>query len=72
MIRISEALASHRGLGRAVLAAYGDAVVPQITEAIGRAMVQFEATPEFNRIGATLTMVNSRECDLTSTWPAAI
>ena len=28
--------ASRRGLGRAVLAAYGDAVVPQITEAIGR------------------------------------
>jgi deoxyribodipyrimidine photolyase-like uncharacterized protein len=53
-------------------AAYGDAVVPQITEAIGRAMVQFEAAPEFNRIGATLTMVNSRECDLTSTWPAVI
>jgi DNA (cytosine-5)-methyltransferase 1 len=33
---VSEALASRRGIGRACLAAYGDAVVPQITEAIGR------------------------------------
>jgi DNA (cytosine-5)-methyltransferase 1 len=35
---ISEALASRRGIGRACLAAYGDAVLPQITEAIGRAI----------------------------------
>jgi len=35
---ISEALAFRRGIGRACLAAYGDAVLPQITETIGRAI----------------------------------
>ena len=40
---VSEALASRRGLGRACLAAYGDAVVPEITEAIGRAIVRIDA-----------------------------
>jgi DNA (cytosine-5)-methyltransferase 1 len=35
---ISDVLASRRGLGGACLAAYGDAVLPQITEAIGRAI----------------------------------
>jgi hypothetical protein len=39
---LSEALASRRGLGRAILAAYGDAVVPQITEAIGRSIKTFD------------------------------
>lgn len=39
---LSAALASRRGVGRACLAAYGDAVVPQITEAIGRVVMALE------------------------------
>jgi DNA (cytosine-5)-methyltransferase 1 len=39
---LSEALASRRGIGRACLAAYGDAVLPQITEAIGRTIKSFD------------------------------
>lgn len=39
---LSEALASRRGLGRSMLAAYGDAVVPQITEAIERCLILME------------------------------
>jgi hypothetical protein len=39
---ISEALASRRGIGRACLAAYGDAVVPEIAEAIGRVVMRLD------------------------------
>lgn len=39
---LSEALASRRGLGRSILAAYGDAVVPAIIEAIGRVVRRAE------------------------------
>lgn len=39
---LSEALASRRGLGRACVAAYGDAVVPQLVTAIGHAIRRIE------------------------------
>ena len=66
--RLASRELSRRGIGRSILAAYGDAVVPQITEAMGRAMVQVETASEFNRIGGHIDLVNSRECDLTGTW----
>ncbi len=40
---VSAALASRRGLGRACLAGFGDAVLPQITEAIGRTILTVDA-----------------------------
>lgn len=40
---VSQTLASRRGFGRASLAAYGDAVVPQVTEAIGRVVRRLDA-----------------------------
>lgn len=43
---VSEALASRRGIGRACLAAYGDAVVPQVTEAIGRTIRRVDRARE--------------------------
>jgi hypothetical protein len=43
---VSEALASRRGIGRAILAAYGDAVVPQVTEAIGRTIRRVDRARE--------------------------
>lgn len=47
---LSRALAARRGIGRACLAAYGDAVVPAITEMIGRAILAIEANdPELAR-----------------------
>lgn len=39
---LSARLAARRGIGRACLAAYGDAVVPAITEAIGRAILALD------------------------------
>lgn len=36
---VSAGLASRRGIGRACLAGFGDAVIPQITEAIGRTIL---------------------------------
>ena len=39
---LSRALAARRGIGRACLAAYGDAVVPAITEIIGRAVSKID------------------------------
>ena len=43
---LSARLAQQRGLAGAVVAAYGDAVVPQITEAIGNAIWRVEAALE--------------------------
>jgi DNA (cytosine-5)-methyltransferase 1 len=39
---LSARLAEHRGLAGAVVSAFGDAVVPQITEAIGRSILRTE------------------------------
>lgn len=46
---LSEALASRRGLGRSILAAYGDAVVPQITEVIGRILIRAEGESDVRK-----------------------
>lgn len=40
---LPQALASRRGVARAIIGAYGDAVVPQITEAIGRSIMKLSA-----------------------------
>ena len=46
---LSRALAARRGIGRACLAAYGDAVIPAITEAIGRTILMLDADTNMTR-----------------------
>ena len=46
---VSRALAARRGIGRACLAAYGDAVIPAITEAIGRTILMLDADTNMTR-----------------------